>query len=197
MNLWADILNYYWGWLLAASGALLLWLIKLGYGKVRKWKEHNDELKREEHEKSRQEFRKTIVEENKKMIDEIQKSTNKQIEEIQKSTNKQIEEAKRDSLKQIEAIRKNDEARDEKFSEQFTIIENELGTIKNGQKQLWHNAFFSQCEALLTPGKIISIDEFEICAKNHTEYNNLGGNGPGDELFERVQMKFDHQILNK
>ena len=85
---------------------------------------------------------------------------------------------------------------DDKFTiinSRFDKIEKQLDINKNGILSGQKKIFYQEAEELLEPNHAITVEEFELCCKDHSVYNSLGGNDLGDELFESVQNKFNSQ----
>lgn len=85
------------------------------------------------------------------------------------------------------------EKADAELTEKICRIEKNMDVIVEGMLSVQGQSFRSTCRRLLEPAHIITMDEFEQVANDHTTYNKLGGNHVGDQLFKQVEIKFSNQ----
>lgn len=79
--------------------------------------------------------------------------------------------------------------RDEVFK-----VDQKVNTINSGVLSIQGKSFKQECRDLLREDHVITVDEFEQLQSDHEIYNNLGGKGKGNELFEAVKAKWiNHQ----
>ena len=73
----------------------------------------------------------------------------------------------------------------------------EMSAFKKDILDIEGEYFRDECRKLLVDGHIISDKEFTTITKQHTAYNNIGGNHEGDSLYEMVESRYKKQIIDK
>lgn len=107
----------------------------------------------------------------------------------------EIKQEVKDSIKEEfeEEFRKN-ETRDQEIATTLTNINTGMTVITKGLLSVQRRTFKEDCERLLDPNHIITLDEFQQITNDHDIYNALGGNHNGDQLFALIEEKVKHHI---
>ena len=107
----------------------------------------------------------------------------------------EIKKEVKDSIKEEfqEEFEKN-EVRDSQIATTLQDITNAIKTITQGLLSVQRRSFKEDCEHLLYPEHVITLDEFQQITNDHDIYNALGGNHTGDQLFKLVEEKAKHRF---
>lgn len=107
----------------------------------------------------------------------------------------EIKKEVKDSIKEEfqEEFEKN-ENRDNQITTTLQDINNAIKTITQGLLSVQRRSFKEDCEHLLDPEHVITLDEFQQITNDHDTYNALGGNHTGDQLFKLVEEKAKHRF---
>lgn len=107
----------------------------------------------------------------------------------------EIKKEVKDSIKEEfqEEFEKN-EIRDSQIATTLQDITNAIKTITQGLLSVQRRSFKEDCEHLLDPEHVITLDEFQQITNDHDIYNALGGNHTGDQLFKLVEEKAKHRF---
>lgn len=97
-----------------------------------------------------------------------------------------------------------------KLDERFDDVVNRLNDLEQHDKQqdieankrkqgilaLYKKQFLNLGRDLLTPGHIITYEEYTEYSSAHKLYNALGGNHEGDQQFKLVTTKYESGLNN-
>lgn len=95
---------------------------------------------------------------------------------------------------QVEVSRSN--TADTEIRANIEVIENSLENLSKGILAVQGKEFKAECRALLEPGHVITLEEYEQIVEDHDAYHALGGNHKGDALFASVEQKWNGQLIN-
>lgn len=85
-------------------------------------------------------------------------------------------------------------ARDQQIATTLTNIDNSIKVITQGLLSVQRRTFKEDCERLLDPNHIITLDEYQQITNDHDIYNALGGNHNGDQLFALIEEKVKNHL---
>ena len=85
----------------------------------------------------------------------------------------------------------------EKFKEGIKEIQNINNTLLKAVLDVQRKQFKTDCRQLLESNALISFEQFENLHDEFEIYKSLGGNGPGETLFDLVQNKYSFQMIQK
>ena len=85
-------------------------------------------------------------------------------------------------------------ARDQQIATTLTNIDSSIKVITQGLLSVQRRTFKEDCERLLDPNHVITLDEFQQITNDHDIYNALGGNHNGDQLFALIEEKVKHHL---
>ena len=89
------------------------------------------------------------------------------------------------------------EKQGEELKEVDRTITANIASFKKDILDIEGEYFREECRKLLVDDHTITDKEFTIITKQHTAYNNIGGNHEGDSLYDMVENKYKNQIINK
>lgn len=85
-------------------------------------------------------------------------------------------------------------ARDQQIATTLTNIDSSIKVITQGLLSVQRRTFKEDCERLLDPNHIITLDEYQQITNDHDIYNALGGNHNGDQLFALIEEKVKNHL---
>lgn len=130
---------------------------------------------------------KLIIKDKERQSKDTLDAINKQFEEQNKGMKDQMAECYNNLIEVVSESEKKARAEDEK-------IHKEIDIVRKGMLSIEGRAFISECRRLLEADHVITFDEYRKLQKEHTTYNDLGGNHDGDLLFEMVTTKYKKTV---
>lgn len=106
-----------------------------------------------------------------------------------------------DELKPMLAdIAKQSAEADESLRTEMNVLGEEVKILKSGVLAIQGDNFKAKCRRYMEDmdkGRNIDFKAYESLRHDHNAYNLLGGNSDGDELFELVTHRYEHQQAGK